>query len=117
MVGKLIKLNNDLRIWLHWTNALPVKPGGQLHIGLWLTTWHLAPIPHVPGQGSRHFWLLQALLKTQSELTIHSGWQVGGEPVNPTIHEQTACWYISRQILFGPHGDGLQGSCTTATNN
>lgn len=101
---------------MHWTNALPVKPGGQLHIGLWLTTWHLALIPHVPGQGSRHFWLLQALLKIQSELTMHSGWQVGGEPIYPVIQLHIACWFISWQILFGPHGEGLQGSWTTETN-
>lgn len=52
----------------------------------------------------------------QSELTIHSGWQVGGAPMYPVIQVHTACWFMLRQILFGPHGEGLQGSWTTETN-
>jgi len=104
----ICKIIYNLHIWLHCTNALPVNPGGQLHIGLWLTTWHLALIPQVPGHGSRHFWLLQALLKMQSELTLHSGWQVGGDPMYPVKQEHILCWFISWQILFGPHGEGLQ---------
>lgn len=68
----------------------PVKPGAQLHIGLWLTTWHLAFSPQVPGQGSIHFCFIHARSCTQSELTIHSGLQDGGLPINPVKHEHTA---------------------------
>ena len=53
-------------------------------------TWHLAPTPHVPGQGSWHFWFEQASLRLQSELTTHSGLQDGGLPMNPITQEQTA---------------------------
>lgn len=65
----------------HLVNGSPVYSGKQLHIGLWLMTWHLAPIPQVPGQGSRHFWFEQASFNLQSELTVHSGRQDGGEPI------------------------------------
>lgn len=64
----------------------------------------------MPGQGSTHFWLTQALSKAHSELIRHSGRQAGGVPMNPITQEQTACLFTSRQILFGPHGDGLHGS-------
>lgn len=63
------------------TNGSPVYRDGQLHIGLWLTTLHLALTPHVPGHGSWHFWFEQALFCKQSELTVHSGRHVGGLPI------------------------------------
>lgn len=65
----------------HLTNGSPVWGVWQLQIGLWFTTWHFAPMPQVPGQGSIHFWLTHALSKLHSELVIHSGLQVGGEPI------------------------------------
>lgn len=68
---------------------------GQVHIGLCFTTLHFASTPHDPAQGSIHFWLLQALLGAQSELTTHSGRQSGGLPKNPKIHVQTAWPFIS----------------------
>lgn len=37
-------------------------------------------IPQVPGQGSMHLLLLQALFGTHSEFTTHSGLQPGGLP-------------------------------------
>lgn len=37
-------------------------------------------IPHVPGQGSMHSFLLQALDGTHSEFTTHSGLHPGGLP-------------------------------------
>lgn len=98
-----------LRRWTHWTNGSPVKSGGQLHMGLWLTTLQVALNPHEPGQGSTHFWLLQACVRGQSELTMHSGLQVGGVPKNPNTQEQTGWPLISLQTLFGPHGEGEHG--------
>lgn len=65
-------------------------PDGQVQMGLWLTTWHLAPIPQVPGHGSIHFWFEHAWLKIQSELVVHSGLQVGGLPMYPGTQEHTA---------------------------
>jgi hypothetical protein len=73
-----------------------VYRGGQEQIGLWLKTSHFAPIPHVPGQGSMHFWLLHALFKAHSELVTHSGRHVGGEPIYPGTQEHTACPFTSR---------------------
>lgn len=76
-------------------------------------TWHFAFIPQVPGQGSIHFRFEQDSLRSQSELTVHSGLQEGGVPKNPSKHEQTACLLYSLQRLFGPHGDGLHGLTLT----
>lgn len=86
-----------------------MNPGGQLHNGLWLITWHLAPNPQAPGQGSLHFWLLHASFWLQSEFAVHSGLHRGGEPINVDIQEHTAWLLISLHWLFGPHGEGLQG--------
>lgn len=87
----------------------PVYPGLQLHIGLWLMTWHRAFNPHVPGHGSAHFWLTHALLSAHSELTIHSGLHAGGEPIYPDWQEHTAWLLTTRQMLNGPQGFGEQG--------
>jgi len=95
---------------LHCTNGLPDVPCGQLHIGMWFTTSHVAPWPHVPGQGSAHLFRIQALSLEQSVLSTHSGRQP----------EYGSPWYSGRQVqppsrhwAFGPQGDGLHGSdCT-----
>ena len=92
---------------MHCTNGSPVKRNGQLHTGLWLTMLHLAPIPHVPGHGFVHLWLLQASFCGQSVLTMHSGLQVGGLPKNPLMHEQTAWPFTILHSLLGPQGVGL----------
>ena len=42
------------------TNGSPVSSLGQLQIGLWLMTRQTAFSPQTPGQGSLHFWLIQA---------------------------------------------------------
>ena len=55
--------------------ASPVKPSGQEQIGMWLETEQIALIPQVPGQGSEHLFLIQALYIKQSLLTKHSGRQ------------------------------------------
>lgn len=73
--------NWDLLIGWHITNGFPVYRFGQLQIGLCVTTIHFAPIPQVPIQGSRHFWLEHASVNGQSEFTVHSGRQVGGLPI------------------------------------
>lgn len=56
-------------------------PIGQVQIGVWLITLHCAPIPQDPGQGSRHFSLIQAVMLEHSELILHSGLQLGGLPM------------------------------------
>lgn len=66
--------------------------------------------------GFTHLLLLQASLGEQSVLTLHSGLHEGGLPINPTTHEQTACPFISRHWLFGPHGLGWHG-CKLVTVN
>lgn len=93
----------------------PLRPWGHLQMGLWLTTEHSALTPQLPGQGSLHFWLTQALESSQSELTTHSGRQVGGLPIKPSIHLQTAIPFTSWQWLFGPQGDGEQGFCIVSS--
>lgn len=69
----------------------------------------MAFVPQTPGHGSTHFWLTHALSRAHSELTTHSGRQLGGVPINIGKHEQTACSLISLHWLFGPQGDGEQG--------
>ena len=53
---------------MHDEKAFPVVPTGQLHIGVCFITVHCALKAHTPGHGSRHFRLMQALSKGQSEL-------------------------------------------------
>lgn len=106
---------SGLRICEHLINGSPVSCEGQLQIGLWFITWHLAPIPQVPGQGSLHFWFMHASAWAQSVLTTHSGLHVGGLPMYPVTHVQTAKPLISLHWLFGPHGDGLQGCVVTGS--
>lgn len=73
-------VSNNILIAKHLTNGSPVNLSGQLQTGLWFTTWQIAPIPQVPGQGSIHFWLLHAWMRGHSELCTHSGLQFGGVP-------------------------------------
>lgn len=58
----------------------PLNSLGQLHIGLWLTTWQCASRPQVPGQGFIHFWFTHASFNGHSLLVTHSGLQFGGVP-------------------------------------
>lgn len=51
-------------------------PVGQLQIGMWFSTVHMASWPQVPGQGSLHLFRIQARLRGQSEFKIHSGLQL-----------------------------------------
>lgn len=98
---------------MHLVKGSPVYLGGQLHMGLWLTTWHLAFSPQVPGHGSMHFWLIQALSKWHSALFTHSGLHVGGLPIKPSTQEHTPWPFISLHLLLGPHGDGTHGLVST----
>ena len=70
--------------------------------------------PHNPGQGSWHFLLIHAVFWEQSELTMHSGLQLGGEPIILGWQEH---WHLSPMILgwllLGPQGFGSQGSSTS----
>lgn len=86
-----------------------MNPGLQLQIGLWLTVRHLAFRPHVPGHGSTHRWFTHDLSREHSELIIHSGRQFGGAPIQLFWQEQTAWSFTTRQMLYGPHGDGRHG--------
>lgn len=104
-----------LLMGVHLKNGSPVCFDGQLHIGLWLTTWHIAPIPHVPGQGLIHFWLTHAWVSEHSALDTHSGLHVGGLPINPCIQEQTAWLFTTRHWLLGPQGDNWQGLVRTGS--
>lgn len=105
----------SLRRGWHNSNGSPMKPGEQLQIGLWLITWHSAFKPHVPrSHGFWHFCWMQAACWSHSELVTHSGRQFGGEPIKPNWHEQVGRSPITRQMLFGPHGDGSHGFCGTS---
>lgn len=104
-----------LQIGRHLENGSPVKPGLQLHIGLWFTTWHKAFNPQVPGHGSIHFWLTQALFIEHSVEITHSGLQIGGLPMKPGTQEQTAWPLISLHWLLGPQGEGLHGFCGSSS--
>lgn len=103
-------LQNLLGRELHWMNGSPVKSPAQTHIGVWLTVLHSAFLPHDPGQGSRHFWLMQACWLGHSLLLIHSGLHLGGVPINWGKHEHDGAPLRTRHIAFGPQGEGWQGS-------
>ena len=93
----------------HLTNASPVYPSGQLHIGTWFNTLHWALSPQDPGQGSLHLFWMQAWLLGQSEFIEHSGLHVGGDPMKEAKQAQEACSFTTRQSEFGPHGEGMHG--------
>lgn len=86
-----------------------MKPGRQLHMGLWLTTRHWALAPHEPGQGSAQVSLIQARVRGHSALSRHSGRQEGGLPTAPGRHEHTTVPRTSLHTPQGPHGLGAQG--------
>lgn len=83
--------------------------------GVWLTTRHSAFDPHEPGQGSLHFWLMQAKLLEHSLLLIHSGLQFGGAPINSGKQEQDGESPETLHCELGPQGDGWQGLTGTTT--
>lgn len=90
-------------------------PGRHAHEGEWLIILHSAYAPHIPGHGSRHLLFMQALSLGHSLFNTHSGLHpVYGSPVYSGIHEQDPALFLSLQIAFAPHGDGLQGSFGTS---
>lgn len=62
-------------------NGSPVYPDSQTQTGVWLMTLHWAYKPQLPGHGSLHFWFIQAWLMGHSEFIVHSGRQLGGDPM------------------------------------
>ena len=95
---------------VHWVNGSPVKPLGQLQIGLWLRTRQSAPAPQLPGHGSRHFWPMQAWSVRQSWWMTHSGRQLGARPMKPGRQEQTARPpSVTVHCELAPHGLGWHG--------
>lgn len=101
----------------HWVNGSPVYPGEQVHMGVWDTMLQTAFMPQDPGQGSLHLWLMHAKLLGHSLLLIHSGLQLGGEPVNSGRQEHDGESLITWHWAFGPHGDGSHGFCCGGTSN
>lgn len=95
---------------LQYLKASPVYPGMQLHDGEWLITWQLAFVPQVPGQGSIHLFLMQALLEGHSELWTHSGLQFSyGFPTYSGRHMHEPAPFSFLQMAFVPQGEGIHG--------
>lgn len=66
-------------------------------------------MPQDPGHGSLHFSLMQARLLGHSGLMVHSGLQLGGEPVYSGRHEHDGVPPLSLHCEYGPQGEGTQG--------
>ena len=83
-------------------------------MGIWFRTRQYAFTPQRPGQGSWHLRLIQALSEEQSELTLHSGLQLGGEPIiwGWQLHSQRSPITLGKFEL-GPQGLGSQGSTSS----
>lgn len=90
-------------------NGFPEKPLLQVQIGLWLKTLQLAFNPQTLLHGSMQLLFLQAFSNGHSELIVHSGRQPGGVPVYCDLQVHTACSFLTRHSLFGPHTLRLQG--------
>ena len=78
--------------WVQREKGSPMVPGGQLQIGLWFWTSQTAKTPQVPGQGSIHFWAMQARRAEQSGFWRHSAWHPAaemGSPWKPLLQLQT----------------------------
>lgn len=88
----------------------------HVQAGRWLITWHSAFCPHVPGHGSWHLFLVQALFEEQSEFRIHSGRQPSyGFPKYSGKHWHDPMPFCSRQIAFDPQGFGSHGDRISST--
>lgn len=94
---------------LHPIKASPANPAGHKHRGAWLTTRQSAPVPHDPGQGSLHFWLMHAMSFGHSEFVMHSGRQFGGLPRNVSRQAHDGEFPTSLHIELGPQGEGWHG--------
>ena len=102
-------------------NGSPMVPGGQLQMGLWFCTSHTAKTPQVPGQGSMHFWAMQAMRAEQSVFCRHSALQPSaemGSPWKPLLQLQTTSPDLSSlHSVLGPQGEGSQGFWVTQPLN
>ena len=95
---------------VHWLNAFPDIPLGQLHMGTCEITVHSAFGAQAPGQGFRHFLCKHAWSCEQSEFKTHSGRQAAyGSPLYSGKQVHTP----SEQTAFGPQGDGLHLSISS----
>lgn len=65
-------------------------------------------------QGSTHFCRIQLLVASHSELTVHSGRQLGGDPKKSGKHEQVAYPLLFLHTALLPHGLGVHGSLGSA---
>jgi hypothetical protein len=78
---------------------------------MWLFTLQFALTPHKPGQGSTHFCCLHALSEGQSWFRMHSGLQLGGEPVIPGRQVQSHLSpFLLGKFEYCPQGLGSHGS-------
>merc|ERR1719295_1951036 len=68
-----------------------------------------------PGQGSLQRCCMHAVVWLHSELTRHSGRQLGGAPIMATSQEQTQTPFCSLCWLYAPQGLGSHGSVSTGT--
>lgn len=104
-LGNRIQKRENIRgTRLHTVNGFPVNPFLHVQNGLWLLTRHSAFVPQTLMHGFTHFWLMQALSRSHSDETTHSGRQVGALPTKPGKQEQMATPLFSLHWLFGPHG-------------
>jgi hypothetical protein len=65
-------------------------------MGIWFITEHSAFCPQVPGQGSTHLFLMQALSLGQSELSTHSGLQPDRDLLGIRADKYKHHYYIVR---------------------
>lgn len=95
---------------LQYLNGSPVYPRMHVHEGKWFITWHKALSLHVPGQGSWHLLLMQALFEGQSDDKTHSGLHPSyGLPIYSGRHVHDPAPFCSLHTAFEPQGDGMHG--------
>lgn len=111
--GSIASLEGPLVIsstFIQRINGSPVNPFKHVQRGEWFTTKHFALSPQADWHGLTHLFSTQALLLGHSVLIVHSGRHVGGVPKKLDLQEHTPWPFKTRQLLFGPQGEGSQGS-------
>lgn len=87
-------------------------------MGEWFRTRHTADGAHVPGQGSKHLFPIQALLDGQSVLMVHSGLHSSyGFPKYSCMQVHDPAPFCSLQTALAPQGDGIQGFKISSTGS
>ena len=67
---------------LHCWKGSPMKPAGHLQTARWFLIEYSAIRPQAPAaQGLTQCWFEHALFRSHSSFTMHSGRQLGGEPI------------------------------------